>query len=165
MNDAPMHLERWGLPWSGDSGYDMYFEMHHKTVRPFTDAYRKKLRELEVPVIMQDAFPDIPNSYAFPKEAVAAVNGYIESSIGYMLAYAIHIADEIDAIDIFGVGAPFDSHYVYQRANLEFLIGVACGAGIKVSVHENSELLTSFWNAGIYGFDPENLRAGTEYVQ
>ena len=67
-------------------------------------------------------------------------------------------------VHIYGVGAPFDSHYVQQRSNLEYLIGFARGTGMEVVVSEKSELLTSHWDAGIYGFDKENLRPGTEYV-
>ena len=53
MADAPLYMERWGLPWSGDSSYDRYFEVPAPDVRPYTDQYRKKLSELEVPVVMQ----------------------------------------------------------------------------------------------------------------
>jgi hypothetical protein len=162
MADAPMSMERWGLPWSGDSGYDTYFEMHSTEVRPYTDAYKKKLRELEVPVFMQDAFDDVPNSRVFPKIAVERVGRYLESSISYMLAYAIFC--HVPAVSIYGVGAPFDSHYVQQRSNLEYLIGFARGQGMDVTVSPNSELLQSHWTSGIYGFDKDNLRPGTEYV-
>lgn len=162
MADAPLYMERWGLPWSGDSSYDRYFEVHAPDVRPYTDQYRKKLSELEVPVVMQTVMEGVPNSEAFPQEAVDMVGGYLESSISYILAYAIH--DGVEAIHIYGVGAPFDSHYVQQRSNLEYLIGFARARGVQVEVHEDSELLQSYWPAGRYGFDKANLRPGTEYV-
>ena len=165
MNDAPKDMERWGLPWSGDSSYDIYFEMHADHVRPYTEAYKKRMRELEVPIFMQKALPDVRNTLTLPEDAAGCVGGYIESSIGYMLAYAAYIADEVDRVSIFGVGAPFDAHYIYQRANLEYLIGMLIGLGVQVNIHPDSELMSSFWNAGMYGFDQDNLRPGTEYVQ
>ncbi|MCK5013214.1 MAG: hypothetical protein KAS66_05300 [Candidatus Omnitrophica bacterium] len=162
MENAPDDWERWGLPWGGDSGLDRYFEMHSVMVRPYTEKYLQKLRELEVPVMMQQEMEALPNSERFPEAALALVNDYIESSIGYMLAYAIE--QEVDKIGIYGVGAPFDDHYVYQRANLEYLIGIAVGSGLSVTIEGESDLCTSYWNAGLYGFDKENLRPGTEYV-
>ena len=162
MNDAPRDVERWGLPWGGDSGLDMYFEMHDKTVRPFTDGYKNKLAELDVPVLMQKSMEGVPNSLTYPKEAKEMMDNYIESSTGYMLAYAIYL--DIDVIELHGIGAPFDSHYVHQRANLEFMIGFALSRGIQIQINDKSELMTSNWGAGIYGFDQNNLRPGTEYV-
>ena len=162
MEDAPRDVECWGLPWGGDSSLDMYFEMHHKTVRPFTDKYIKKLAELDVPVLMQEKMEGITNGVRFPKDAKEMMGNYIESSTGYMLAYAIWL--EADVIELHGIGAPFDSHYVHQRANLEFMIGFARSRGIKIVINDKSELMSSNWGAGIYGFDKNNLRAGTEYV-
>ena len=162
MNDAPKDLERWGLPWSGDSGYDLYFEIHSPIVRPYTSRYRAKLKGLEVPIVMQERMLEVPNSVPFPKDARDMVRGYLESSISYMLAYAIH--EGVDKISIYGVGCPFDTHYVEQRSNLEYLIGFALARGIDVSTSDKSELLRSHWDAGVYGFDKENLRPGTEYV-
>jgi hypothetical protein len=162
MNEAPMSLERWGLPWSGDSSYDLYFEVHSRDVRPFTDRYKKKLSDLFVPVLMQERTEGVENSLAYPRAAVEMVGGYLESSISYMLAYAIY--DGVEKITIYGVGCPFDSHYVQQRSNLEYLIGFARARGIDVEISDESELLQSFWSAGIYGFDKENLRPGTEHV-
>jgi len=162
MEDAPMDVERWGLPWSGDSSYDLYFEVHHPDVRPYTQNYKDKLNDLDMPVVMQHEMEGIHNSEAFPMGAVNMVGGYLESSIAYMLAYAIYEA--VDKVAIYGVGAPFDSHYVAQRSNLEYLIGFARARGTKVEIQDCSELLQSHWDAGIYGFDKANLRPGTEYV-
>lgn len=162
MHDAPKDVERWGLPWAGDSSYDAYFEMHAEGVRPYTDKYKEKLTNLDVPIIMQREMEGVPNSEAFPQSILHDVGHYLESSISYMLAYAIHVS--VDVVDIYGVGAPFDSHYVQQRSNLEYLIGFARGRGMEVNIHKDSELLTSHWDAGIYGFDKDNLRPGTEYV-
>ena len=162
MNDAPRDIERWGLPWGGDSGLDMYFEMHHKTVRPFTAKYIEKLTDLEMPVLMQERIEDVPNSLAYPEAAKSMVGHYIESSTGYMLAYAIH--QDVDVIELHGIGAPFDSHYAHQRANLEYMIGIAQSRGITININEKSELMSSNWDAGIYGYDKNNLRPGTEYV-
>ena len=162
MGDAPTHIERWGLPWSGDSSYDLYFEIHADNVRPYTQSYKDKLAGLEVPVMMQKEMEGIPNSECFPTAAIGMIGSYLESSIAYMLAFAIF--EEVDKINIYGVGAPFDSHYVAQRSNLEYLIGFARASGIEVEVQDCSELLQSHWDAEIYGFDKANLRPGTEHV-
>jgi len=157
MMDIPAGFERWGLPWSGDSSYDLYFEMHGKEDPRIDDAYRRNLKDLEVPILAREKFDDVPNLKEYPQGAVDGVGGYIESSIGYILAYAIH--EGVDEIFICGVGAPFDHHYHYQRGNIEYLIGLARGKGITVNVHEDSELLSSCWPSGIYGFKiPEDYK-------
>ena len=74
---------------------------------------------------------------------------YLESSIAYMMALAI--LEKVDRIGIWGVDLHCESEYVYQRPNLEYLIGLARGKGIKVFIPPQSALL-SHANGKLYGF-------------
>jgi hypothetical protein len=114
------------------------------------------MRMAKVPVYMLDPQPDIPKSVRYPMEEVTKLIGktakgtpYLESSIAYMVALAM--LERVDRIGIWGVDLHCDSEYAYQRPNLEYLIGMARGMGIKVFVPPQSALLTH--QMGVpYGF-------------
>jgi hypothetical protein len=79
---------------------------------------------------------------------------YLESSIAYMVAQALLELKPVDRIAIFGVDLHCESEYAYQRPNLEYLIGLARGKGIKVYIPPQSALCShahgvpyGFWEA------------------
>ncbi len=105
---------------------------------------------------MLDPQQDIPLSVRYPIEDVTALIGktalgtpYLESSIAYMLALAIH--ERVDRVGIWGVDLHCESEYAYQRPNLEYLIGLGRGLGMKIYVPPQSALLTH-QNGAPYGF-------------
>jgi hypothetical protein len=102
-----------------------------------------------VPVYMLEKHDDIPNSVAIDQTAISKLVGntrdgtpYIESSIAWMMAQAMLESEPGDRIGIWGVDLHCDSEYAYQRPNLEYLIGLARGRGIKVFIPPQSALLT-----------------------
>jgi len=108
------------------------------------------LRMAKVPVVMLERHEDIPTSVRYPMEDVLALVGkatgkstpYLESSIAYMLAQAILELKPGDRVGIWGVDLHCDSEYGFQRPNLEYLMGLARGKGIKVYIPPQSALLT-----------------------
>ena len=83
----------------------------------------------------------------YPFKRVIKVTGcdYFQSSIAYALALAITEIKANDAIVIaeialYGVDVSPDQEWSYQRANIEYLIGVARGMGIEVTIPESSAL-------------------------
>jgi hypothetical protein len=146
--------EIWGLPW--DDGYWVHmtrcFEMHdlrlldsEHSKRP--DDYMYRLKECNA--YMQDAYFDGVRKYPF--DEVAKTTGYYwNSSIAYALALAIH--ERAEEIAIFGVDMKGDDEYGYQKPNIEYLVGLARGMGIKVSIPDASPLC-KFNPSGIWFFD------------
>jgi len=151
MNDAPRDRPRWGLPWGGDSGLDLYFEMHGPDNPKFTPEYYAKLRSLDAPVVTLERHSLLPDCLGYPEGAKAMAGGYLENSIAYMLAYAAFRG--VRDIEVHGVGAPFDAEHEYQRANIEYMIGLCRGRGISVGINPKSELLKSLFQSGSYGAD------------
>lgn len=106
------------------------------------------LRMSKVPIYMLEKHDDIPMSVRYPIEEVTKLIGkatakdtpYLESSIAYMLAQAI--LENVDRVGIWGVDLHCESEYAYQRPNLEYLIGLARGKGVKVFIPPQSQLLT-----------------------
>lgn len=113
------------------------------------DFHVSGLRMAKVPIYMLDRQDDIPQSVRYPIEEVTALIGktvqgtpYLESSIAYMMAQAILELKPGDRIGIWGVDLHCESEHAYQRPNLEYLIGLARGMGIKVFIPPQSQLLT-----------------------
>ena len=181
-SDAPWESsewEIWSLAWDPVPKTDRMFETH-KNFRMYLgtqeegDFHVGGLRMAKVPVYMLDRHEDIPMSVRFPMDEITALIGktnkgtpYLESSIAYMLALAILELKPGDRIGIWGVDLHCDSEYAFQRPNLEYLIGLARGRGIKVYVPPQSALLThetgvpyGFWSSTMAGVPQTPLPQG-----
>jgi hypothetical protein len=153
--DAPWNnpdWELWTLAWDPVPVTHRIFETHQN----FRMYYGNEedgafhvggLRMAKVPVYMLERHDDIPQSVRYPIEAITELVGktrngtpYLESSIAYMMAQAI--LEGVDRVGIWGVDLHCQSEYAYQRPNLEYLIGLARGKGIKVFIPPYSALLT-----------------------
>ena len=154
-NDAPWddpEWEKWGLPW--DAGYwarcDRLFEMHDLRLLEGADCrrdgYLDLLQQVDVPLYMQSRYFDNVTQYPFDEVAETTGN-YFNSSIGYMLALAIH--ERAEQIGVWGVDMNVDDEYFYQRPNCEYLLGLALGMGIDITLPEETPLL-KFEGKGIF---------------
>lgn len=145
--------EKWGLPWDAYwARMDRLFEMHDRRLleseysnrRP---GYFELLRTCGVPLYMQDAYDDL-GATRYPFEAVGEDTGrYWNSSIAYAMAMAIH--EGAEEIAIYGVDMAADDEYGYQRPNMEYLVGLAKGKGIKVTIP---------WQSPLCKFQPYGIR-------
>ena len=96
--------------------------------------YEERLRDCP-DLYMAQKF--LPHAKVYPFEEVAKTCGdYWESSIAYAMSLAIH--EGADEIGLWGVNMAGDDEYSYQKPNMEYLIGLAKGKGIKVFIHESS---------------------------
>lgn len=141
--------EKWGLPWD-DKGWPMmarHFEMHDKRL---LDSEHSR-RNADYFERLADC-PDLYTQGNYPFEEVAKSIGqaYWNSSIAYAMALAIH--EGAEEIGIYGVDMTGDDEYAYQRPNMEYLIGVARGKGIKVTIPAESALC-KFQPSGIRFYD------------
>lgn len=94
--------------------------------------------------MQEQYFPEVTR---YPFEEVArTTTDYWNSSIGYMLALAIH--EQYERIHIFGVDMKDGEEYGYQKPNAEYLIGLARGRGIEVVIPDASPLC-KFNHSGI----------------
>ena len=156
-SDAPWDSrkwEKWTLGWDVVPATDRVFETHqnfrmYNGTKEEGDWNVAGLRMLNVPVYMLDKHDDIPTSVKIDQDAISKLVGntvqgtpYIESSISWMMAQAILELKPGDKIGIWGVDLHCESEYAYQRPNLEYLIGLARGRGIKVFIPPHSALMT-----------------------
>ena len=133
--ELPTDRELWGMPWDPEwTKMDVMFELHHPSM--LDDNHIERLQDLWQPLYMQDNFYN--NATRYPIEsAIEIVGDYFTCSISYMLAFAIY--HKIDDIELHGVTGT--EGYAEQRANIEYIIGIAKGRGYKVKVCGESELL------------------------
>ena len=118
--------------------------------------------QIDVPVFLQDVRDDVPGSVKFPKtqieEFVAGLapgsanmlGDYQTNSISWMIAFAMF--EGFTTIDIYGVDMSQDTEYRFQRANVEYFLGICRGRGIEVNIPDTSDLLKATHQYG-YGSD------------
>lgn len=112
------------------------------------------------PIFMQENRPEVPGCVRFPLEAIkgAFPFPYFTNSVGYMLALAI--LQGAKEIGIWGIDMATQEEYTTQRPGVEYWVGVAVGAGIKVTIPELSDLCKS---RVLYGYGDDELHTKLSY--
>ena len=158
---------------------DAIFEMH---TREQIDAemvhgvdnktYIEELREMKIPVYMQEAYPDVPPAVKYPLEEMIKEFGvprkkdgetpdaYFTNSISFMLALGIYKGFE--EIHVYGVDMAVGTEYNEQRPSCEYYIGIAKGRGIKIYLPLESDLLKTRFT---YGYDEQREDAWVKKMQ
>ncbi len=110
-------------------------------------------RKTDFPIYMQQAWEDVPGSVAFPLEEAGKFLGhkYFRSGFSYMFTLAMLMGYPHIALYGFEMGS--DTEYHYQKANGEWLIGVAQGKGIDVYLPDECTLL----KGNIYGYEDSRV--------
>lgn len=120
--------------------------------QPMED-YMRALADLDVPVLMQQHWDIIPKSEPYPLEKVLKTFGnYFTNSVSYMIAIAITEIIESNAkghIGCWGVDMATKTEYGPQRPSCEFILGVAAGMGITITIPPEADLLKTRF---LYGF-------------
>lgn len=143
--------EIWGLNALYDElpRYDRWFELHKRQVNLNDEGptHIWRLAEMRCPIYMIEHFEDIPTSTPYPlKEVLKAFRPYLTSSFSYMVALAI--LEGFKEIGVYGIDTA-DEEWGSQRPSLEYLLGVAEGRGIRVTIPAESSLLRAPF---LYGY-------------
>lgn len=138
----------WALPWCTPPGViARYFDIHarHHRARYGGSRYEDVLAELSPLTMLHDP---LPHADEYPLAAVKALvgDGVLTSSIAYMFALAILEAPE--EIGLWGVDMTMTDEYRRQRPAIHYLLGLARGRGITVTLPPGCPL---FPNAPDYG--------------
>lgn len=158
--EAPFSNDSWQI-WTLGQGYtfaprvDVHFELHRRDVLDAAGVgagYYKHLAELpeskrmlgyshpEIPTAEHDLFPwdDVRDHIYGASQGDENSRSYFTSSIAWMFAYAM--AHQPQEIGLWGVDMRCSDEWGYQRHCMEYLIGLARGAGIKVTIAKESPL-------------------------
>jgi len=116
------------------------------------------------PIMMQQAYPEIPQAVALPKDDILATvtptdtMPYQTSQVSWQLAYAIHEVRKAGDGEILLYGYDLISEgesRSHQRHAVEYYIGMARGMGIPVTIADRSTLCkqTRDGKPICYGYD------------
>lgn len=133
---------------------DRWFEVEDRLEHPtWKDSQRLKwLKEQNTVIYVLNPTPDMPRSVYYPKDKVAnACHAYFTDPLSYMIALAIY--EHFDRISIHAVQHSASRDYEV-KANIEYLLGIASGRGIKIDLPDDSTLLRS---PRLYGYDQVSL--------
>ena len=117
----------------------------------------KRINTSGKPLIAPFRYEEIPLSEPFPlKEYVKRFGApYFLNTIAFMGAYAL--LKGAKQIDIYGINQASSSEFFFEKASVEYILGIANGLGVKVTIHgEKSELLTTksrFGGSLLYGYN------------
>lgn len=150
--------EIWGMPWLSCPRVSLLFDVHTQecwkdmTLKEevWFGNYEKEYSD--VPVYCHPSrFHLFKKPIEFPFDEVAASLpfAYLENTIAYQIAYAIMIG--VNEISLWGIHMMGTHEYAAERPSVTYLIGLAQGKGIKVSVAPGSPLFMSCHTAGRYG--------------
>jgi len=155
---------------------DLLFEMHVPALwdgwgnPEATELYVDRLRKQPVPIMMQQAYPDIPTAQVMPKDDVLKVvtpyhlgadAPYHTSQVSWMAAYAMYLLydplkivefywrkaqgedpEPLGEILFYGIDLISEGEArSYQRHCLEYYIGMCRGMGIRLTCAEESTLV------------------------
>lgn len=122
---------------------------------------KKWITESPIPTYMVRHFPDMPNSINYPVEWVKQQLNlagdpdlpgtgldYFTSSIAFM--YALAIAEGFESIGIYGIDLIIGREYFFEKACVEFYMGIAHARGIHIHKPDNCALL---WQSHRYGYE------------
>jgi hypothetical protein len=161
--DAPWQdkeWEIWGLPWISYPRVDRFFEIHEIECFSGPDPERdgqitanaKKLPDVPCYCtnsrahLFHDARP-----YPFEDVFKSLPIVFLEDSVAHMIALAIHEGcDELALYGVHMMGA-----YASHRPSVTYLVGLAQGRGIKVTIPPGSPLFMSMYVQGRYGISLE----------
>lgn len=165
--DAPYKDESWQI-WSLGSNqtwiprFNRWFELHTFDALAQADALQKErvdfFRKIGKDLYIGHENPILPNATMYPKDEVVGLLGrYFTSSIAWMIGLAI--LEGADEIGLWGVDMIGECEYAYQRACCEYLLGIARGKGITITVTPKSPLLRA---ERMYAFEYTELAGETQ---
>ena len=141
-------------PGVSTDNVDVLFEMHPRRYwgRP---EIGERLTKFNGPVVMQGVYPEIPNSVAYPLEAVLkefmipamGEDLYITNTISYMVAYGYIMGYK--EFHLYGVHMSHSTEYGYQKPSCEYFLGYLSAKGRSVVIPKGSALLHAPY---LYGY-------------
>lgn len=146
------------MPWISYPRVDRFIEVHEQGFYTGADEERDRRMAdsaaLDVPTYCPDsrahAFKK-PVPYPFDEVLASLPIAFLEDSVAHMIALAIYEGcDELGLWGVHMMGA-YQSH----RPSVTYLIGLAQGKGIEVTIPPGCPLFMSLYVHGRYGITPE----------
>ena len=161
VDEAPYDDKSWeiwnlGRNFLNQKRFDLWFELHYiwllHELKMIPDQF-EHMKKCGNKLIIQAPHADYPEAQIYPKDDILAKypRRYFTSSIAWMLALAIE--QKPTHIGIWGIDLCVNEEYNYQRPCVEYLLGVAEGRGIDVTIPKVSTICRASY---LYGFEEPN---------
>lgn len=171
-NEAPWQDESWEI-WSlGRNSlscprFNRWFELHTKDVLEAAGALQERTPFLKAAgdklYIGHNCWPEFPEAKLYPwGEIIQRFGRYLTSSLAEMIALAIY--EGATEIGLWGVDMVCPDEYAHQRSGCEWLLGIAVGMGIKITIAKESPILrpTRVYGLEDAGFSREIIERKAE---
>jgi hypothetical protein len=111
--------------------------------------YTAFLKNVKIPVMMQDHYAEFPTSIKFPfMELVEQFGRFFSTSVAWMMAMGIR--NGYERIDLYGVEMEHGTEYHNQGKSVVYFIGLAEGRGIEIGMPRACQLMK---NRYLYGLE------------
>lgn len=138
---------------------DVIFQMHVPTIwknplnRNDPKHYEWLTSQKEIVVYMQEQYPDVPMSKAYPLDGILDMIGnppehFLTSSVPQAMALAAYLST-YDRVEIYGVAMETNTEYGFQREGVAYWLGFLKGRGVDVYFADNTFV------APLYGYEGE----------
>jgi len=131
-----------------DAWFELHGNLHWPENKSYGDPYINWLRQLTIPLYMQDQ-NYCPNATTFPKEDMVKMFGrdFFTSSFSWMMAFAI--SQGVKELALYGIDMASRDEYILQRPGFYFFRHMAEMRGIKVTAPNESDIMQP---PGLYGY-------------
>ena len=135
---------------------DWYFDLHRPACfqqqnKAWNGQYYTWLKHLQVPIFMQENWPEIPLSVRYPIERILQEKrAYLTNHCAYMIALAL--TEGVKTIGLFGCEYGAGTEYGTQRGSLEYWLGRFEEAGGTVVLPVKHCTLLNFPST-LYGYE------------
>jgi len=139
--------------------FDAVFQMHDPTIwrnpvnRNDPQHYDWLKTQTGAVVYMQDVYPDVPASKAYPLQGIKDMlgnndNHFLTSSVSQALALSAYLG-VYERVEVYGVAMETSTEYQWQREGVSFWLGFLQARGVDVYFAEKT------FAAPVYGYDGE----------
>jgi hypothetical protein len=146
------------MPWISHPRISRFIDCHEQSSytgpNEFRDGIMARNNELDVPVYCPESrFHAYRNPALYPLKGVMDFLPipYLENSVAYMMALALY--EGCEELGLYGVH--MQGPYIHHRPSVTYLVGLAQGMGINVTIPPGSPLFMSMYMQGRYGITTE----------
>jgi hypothetical protein len=135
---------------------DWYFDLHRPECfrtegKQWNTKFYTWLQRLQVPIFMQEEWPEIPMAVRYPIERILQeFRAYFTNHCSYMIALAM--TEGVETVGLFGCQYGADSEYSTQRGSLEYWLGRFEQAGGQVILPVKHNTVLGF-PSKLYGYE------------
>lgn len=131
-----------------DAWFEIHGNLHWPEYKHYGEPYIAWLKELKVPVYMQNQFY-VPNALTFPREELIKEFGpyFFTSSFAWMMAFAMFKGAK--EIALYGIDMASHDEYIVQRQGAYHFFTEGAKRGVKIWAPYESDIMQA---PGLYGY-------------